>query len=310
MKSVCGLIEANLNIEMTECETKRRRVELPSHAERCLSSSETDKSHTKGEELVSCSVPSNVNLQPIVLHRKDAQSSGEQQTRKPTTPTPSKLVVNLHKPASSVKKIPVPLSIRTSPQPNGGVHSSSCSPVTPNFASPHSPLLTSPATPSSPRSRMSAVVSAALCAQNDALPNEELQRIALAIVDSVMLKHDRAVVGDAIRMIVFHLKDAKNDELRSKVLTGAIKPAELAEMKEADLVNPEERQKREAAFQERIRDHNMEEIKKDRATPTFLFKCPKCGARESSLYQLQMRGGDEPMTNILTCLKCGTCYKR
>ena len=39
------------------------------------------------------------------------------------------------------------------------------------------------------------------------------------------------------------------------------------------------------------------------------FKCRKCGKRECSYYQLQTRSADEPMTNFITCLNCGSNWK-
>ena len=37
---------------------------------------------------------------------------------------------------------------------------------------------------------------------------------------------------------------------------------------------------------------------------TNLFKCRKCGSRETSYYEVQTRSADEPMTQFITCLKC------
>ena len=43
---------------------------------------------------------------------------------------------------------------------------------------------------------------------------------------------------------------------------------------------------------------------------TNLFKCRKCGSRETSYYEVQTRSADEPMTQFITCLKCGNRWKQ
>tara|TARA_Y100000817_G_scaffold310037_1_gene300051 strand:- start:1196 stop:1726 length:531 start_codon:yes stop_codon:yes gene_type:complete len=43
---------------------------------------------------------------------------------------------------------------------------------------------------------------------------------------------------------------------------------------------------------------------------TNLFKCHKCGSRETSYYEVQTRSADEPMTQFITCLKCDNRWKQ
>ena len=43
---------------------------------------------------------------------------------------------------------------------------------------------------------------------------------------------------------------------------------------------------------------------------TNLFKCRKCGSRETSYYEVQTRSADEPMTQFITCLKCQCHWKQ
>tara|TARA_Y100000389_G_scaffold201575_2_gene244617 strand:+ start:5389 stop:5919 length:531 start_codon:yes stop_codon:yes gene_type:complete len=43
---------------------------------------------------------------------------------------------------------------------------------------------------------------------------------------------------------------------------------------------------------------------------TNLFKCRKCGSRETSYYEVQTRSADEPMTQFITCLKCENRWKQ
>ena len=43
---------------------------------------------------------------------------------------------------------------------------------------------------------------------------------------------------------------------------------------------------------------------------TDLFKCKKCGSRETSYYEVQTRSADEPMTQFITCLNCKNRWKQ
>ena len=40
-----------------------------------------------------------------------------------------------------------------------------------------------------------------------------------------------------------------------------------------------------------------------------LFKCRKCGSKETSYYEVQTRSADEPMTQFVTCINCGNKWK-
>lgn len=43
---------------------------------------------------------------------------------------------------------------------------------------------------------------------------------------------------------------------------------------------------------------------------TEMFKCRKCGSRKCSYYEIQTRSADEPMTQFINCLDCGTRWKQ
>ena len=43
---------------------------------------------------------------------------------------------------------------------------------------------------------------------------------------------------------------------------------------------------------------------------TNLFKCRRCGSRETSYYEVQTRSADEPMTQFITCLQCNNRWKQ
>lgn len=46
------------------------------------------------------------------------------------------------------------------------------------------------------------------------------------------------------------------------------------------------------------------------AAATDMFKCNRCGKRETTYYEMQTRSADEPMTIFITCLNCGKKWKQ
>ena len=41
-----------------------------------------------------------------------------------------------------------------------------------------------------------------------------------------------------------------------------------------------------------------------------IFECEKCGKRKCTFYEQQTRGGDEPMTQFVTCHECGYQFQK
>jgi transcription elongation factor S-II len=52
-----------------------------------------------------------------------------------------------------------------------------------------------------------------------------------------------------------------------------------------------------------IFNNNVEQSETDQ------FQCGKCKQRRCTYYSLQTRSADEPMTNFITCLHCGTNWR-
>ena len=49
---------------------------------------------------------------------------------------------------------------------------------------------------------------------------------------------------------------------------------------------------------------NLIEYKKTNPTTTDIYTCYKCGKKKCTVYQMQTRSADEPMTTFVTCLVC------
>ena len=54
---------------------------------------------------------------------------------------------------------------------------------------------------------------------------------------------------------------------------------------------------------------NLIEDKKKNMATTNIFKCKKCHKKKCSVYQMQTRSADEPMTTFVNCLMCGASWK-
>jgi transcription elongation factor S-II len=54
---------------------------------------------------------------------------------------------------------------------------------------------------------------------------------------------------------------------------------------------------------------NLIEDKKNNMATTNIFTCRKCNKKKCSVYQMQTRCADEPMTTFVNCLMCGAAWK-
>ena len=54
---------------------------------------------------------------------------------------------------------------------------------------------------------------------------------------------------------------------------------------------------------------NLIEDKKKNMATTNIFRCKKCHKKKCSVYQMQTRSADEPMTTFVNCLICGASWK-
>lgn len=107
------------------------------------------------------------------------------------------------------------------------------------------------------------------------------------------------------RSIIFNLK--KNNDLRENVISGSTSGEELARMTPKEMASEDIKTKRasEAAYREEASMYR----EGGNRTRTTLFKCGKCGSRDTEYYLLQTRGADEPMTEFHNCVTCGHGWK-
>lgn len=178
------------------------------------------------------------------------------------------------------------------------------------------PSLSSPAatlTPASPKlaslhQRWEGLLRSVLMKGRSSQEEERVRELSTRIVQSIpgTLEETR----DAFHTLVVNLKDEKNVELRRSLIEGTLLVEHLVRMDDRELANPELRKKIEEKMEERSKDTNLVELKKAITTSSTLFKCRICGVRDTSWEQKQTRSGDEPMTVIITCNKCGSQWRK
>jgi transcription elongation factor S-II len=143
------------------------------------------------------------------------------------------------------------------------------------------------------------------------LENEELAKsIENEIYNSCAFKVDKSEYEQRSRQISINLNPksyVKNTYLYPLVISGEITPAQLVHLSPQELF-PEK-------WEQAIRENKellqkQVEGSKARAT-TDMFVCPKCKKRETTYYEQQTRGADEPMTKFITCVAdgCGKQWK-
>jgi len=115
----------------------------------------------------------------------------------------------------------------------------------------------------------------------------------------------RKIYATKVRSLLFNLKDAKNPDLRSKLLHGTVTPWELVRMSHIQMFPS----MWEPIIQRVMQRKLMTELTSLPMDVTGLFQCKKCKSWKTVYYQLQTRSADEPMTTFVTCGDCGIRWK-
>ena len=97
----------------------------------------------------------------------------------------------------------------------------------------------------------------------------------------------------------------KNNQLLNNILSKKIKPEDIGSLSVYDIFPDNWK---ELLNIKSKKDKIKYELKPE--AMTNLFKCRKCGSRETSYYEVQTRSADEPMTQFITCLTCGNRWRQ
>ena len=99
-----------------------------------------------------------------------------------------------------------------------------------------------------------------------------------------------------------------NKLLKERLEDEKMTAEELVEMKPDERMEDNLKKKLEQI--EKNENDKMMTINLDEWPDSLDLCCRKCKGRKVKEYQLQMRSADEPMTRVITCLKCGNEWKQ
>jgi transcription elongation factor S-II len=129
-------------------------------------------------------------------------------------------------------------------------------------------------------------------------------------IELQVFKSEYSNVNDSyrnkLRTFTMNLRNKKNPELRDRLLTSKIKPADFIKMTPNEMA-PESLKKEI----EKLHKQNLFDAQgaTEKRAVTDRFTCGKCKHKKVSYYQMQTRSADEPLTTFCTCENCGNRWK-
>lgn len=97
----------------------------------------------------------------------------------------------------------------------------------------------------------------------------------------------------------------KNDNFINRIKSSEINPSNINNLHLYD-INPDNWKD---LINKKIKSDKIKNELKPHAM-TNLYKCSRCKNKECSLYEVQTRSADEPMTQFITCLKCNNRWRQ
>ncbi|KAF2234952.1 transcription elongation factor [Viridothelium virens] len=109
-----------------------------------------------------------------------------------------------------------------------------------------------------------------------------------------------------MRSLFQNLKNKSNPQLRVRIMTGVITPAQFVVMSHQEMKSDERK-----AEDERIAKENMDKamVAKEVKVYSASLTCGRCKEKKVSYSQAQTRSADEPMTTFCECTVCGNRWK-
>lgn len=132
--------------------------------------------------------------------------------------------------------------------------------------------------------------------------------VAASIEHAVFLQNGgvTAAYKTKVRSLAFNMKDARNPDLRARVLEGRISGHVLVDLTSDELASDERRKENKEIKEYKLKEANPAGLKK---ATTDAFQCGKCKQKKCVYYQMQTRSADEPMTTFVTCTVCDHRWK-
>lgn len=128
-------------------------------------------------------------------------------------------------------------------------------------------------------------------------------------IESIIYKKFNETVDNAykqkMRSLFLNLKGT-NISLRKDVVSGNLTPEVFCDMTPEQMASDERKAENKKLEEEGIFAAMAAVSAK---ASTDMFRCSKCGKKETTYYQMQTRSADEPMTTFITCVNCGKKWK-
>lgn len=139
-------------------------------------------------------------------------------------------------------------------------------------------------------------------------PSSLLLEKAESIESTIGRRFDGKLEGpykQKMRSLYLNLKGI-NISLRSDLRNGTLTTDALCAMTPEEMASDERKAQNKRLEEEGIFAAMAAVASK---ASTDMFRCGKCGKRETTYYQMQTRSADEPMTTFITCVNCGHRFK-
>jgi len=158
------------------------------------------------------------------------------------------------------------------------------------------------------RNKIQELVHAAFGDANELVKAE----LAVRLEAALFAKHGSCSTEyrDQCREILANLRDPNNPMLRFHLLSGAWTTEELVQKSVYDLAGEDLKKQRQenAEWMDGWRRADWQQANRPKGG-CDLFKCAKCGARDTTWTQKQTRSADEPMTTFVLCNNCGKRWR-
>lgn len=109
------------------------------------------------------------------------------------------------------------------------------------------------------------------------------------------------------RSIHFNLK--KNATLRQRLLSGQITCEQLVVMTPAEMATEEDKEQRIKHEHDLLEGRRSDWNIVHNTPKDGMYRCKKCGSKQTVAEQKQTRSADEPMTTFVKCLNCNNGWK-
>ncbi|RHZ40546.1 hypothetical protein DYB26_013168, partial [Aphanomyces astaci] len=106
------------------------------------------------------------------------------------------------------------------------------------------------------------------------------------------------------RMLLFNLRDCKNDMLRLRVLRGDVSPSALARLTSKDMANPHLVEQRKEWIKDRTAQVTRHVRHLQGMLETDMFTCPSCGSNKTQHCQGRRKARADRVCIVVMCSRC------